>query len=217
MPQNRQADARQTLSGDLKQEKPFRPPLQEPLIRDESLWETARSLASGDMAACDDLLKKLGSPPPKLIWNPDPDELPHPEFSLLMQWWQETKGDRPAPSPEDVDPLHLVKLLGHLILTDVCDEGENFHVRLYGSQIGKTVEDLTGKDLKTIWTPLRHYFIANYRAICLRPEPLYSLHTPALNINLSAWDRLILPLMEGDKVKRIMIGIFATDRQPLDG
>ena len=213
MPQNRQAGVSRGLSEDLNQKKPFRPPLKEPDIKDEELWDIARALASGRTDACDSLMERLGSPPPVLIWNPDKADLPPSEFSLLLDWWDEARGGRMAPSPSDVDPIELIKLLGHLVLTDVQDGGQDFFVRLYGSQIGKTVEDLTGKDLKCIWTPLRHYFISNYRAICLRPQPLYSLHTPALNINLSAWDRLILPLMEGDEVKRILIAIYATDRQ----
>ena len=158
-------------------------------------------------------MRKLGCPAPILHWRPPPDELPIPEFKRLLEWWQEERGEECAPSPDKVDPIALAKSLGNLILTEVLNEGQDFHVRLFGSKISDNVQDLTGERLTEIWTPLRHYFMINYRAICIRPQPLYSKHTPPMNINVSGWDRLILPLVKDGEVSRILIGIYECDRQ----
>lgn len=182
--------------------------------QDQILWAMAERLVDGDLNACDALFHTLAAPMPALAWNPDNKGMDQDYLSQVLNWWLVQKGNAAMPSPGTIDPVGLRGLLGNLMILEPIDEGQDFYMRLYGSNVTPhSHHDLTGQKVSEIWTPLRDYFLVNYRAVYHRRESLYSLHTPPVQINFSAWKRLILPFGDGQTVTRLVVGICPTERQ----
>ena len=174
----------------------------------EILWARAKELVNEDYVPLSLLMRQLGSPAPTITWNPQIDALPQSDLKFLLQWWNDSRGEKMAASPADVDPFKLRPILGKLAVLDVLNGGEEFKYRLYGSVIiQEPGKDLTGKLLSEIWTPMRSFFAITYRAILLRKEPLYTRHEPHHSLKMTTWDRLILPLSNGNDVERIIVAL----------
>ena len=181
----------------------------------ESLWDRTKEIIREDYLELNLLLHKLGSPNPRLIWNPDPENLPGDQLAYFLEWWNQARGDTFAASPDAVDPIELRSILGYLAVLDVLDGGENFRYRLYGSAImNEPGKDLTGLLLTDIWTPLRAFFTITYRAVVQRKEPLYTQHEPHHSLKMQVWDRLILPLSNTGDVERLIVAIVPSKTKP---
>jgi hypothetical protein len=185
-------------------------------LPDEESWALARRLAEGEPGCCDALMARLGSPPPVMIWNPQPVDLESEVLRHLAAWWQKTVAAAAGPpSPEMVDPLTLRPALGAISLLDVLDDGRDFQIRLHGSEIGSTLGiDMTGMKAGEMDLPFMAFLIVTYRAQLLRPEPLLLRYTPAMEFFLSAWWRISLPLVRDGKVVRLLVGMARAPRQP---
>ena len=185
-------------------------------LADEESWSLARRLADGESGCCDALMARLGSPPPEMIWNPQPDILESEALRHLAVWWMESTADAGGPPPpEAVDPLMLRPALGAVSLLDVYDGGRDFCIRLHGSNVARTLGvDMTGMMVGEMTVPFMAFLIVTYRAQLLRPEPLLLRYTPAMEFFLSAWWRIGLPLMRDGKVVRLLVGMERAERQP---
>ncbi|SMF43093.1 hypothetical protein SAMN06265365_103268 [Tistlia consotensis] len=176
-------------------------------------WALARRLAEGEPGCCDALMARLGSPPPLMVWNPQPEDLESEVLGHLVRWWHGATAGGPPP-PEAVAPLVLRPALGAISLLHVIDDGRDFEMRLHGSQISQTLGmDMTGMRLGEMAVPFMAFLIVTYRAQLLRPEPLLLRYTPAMQYFLSAWWRIGLPLMRDGKVVRLLIGMERAPRQ----
>jgi hypothetical protein len=157
----------------------------------------------------------LGSPPPLVAWNPDPQDLDSPALRHVAEWWQEAavRAGGP-PAPDAVDPLMLRPALGSISLLDVLDGGQDFQLRLHGSDVATTLGmDMTGMKVGEMTVPFMAFLMVTYRAQVLRPEPLLLRYTPAMQFFLSAWWRVGLPLMSNGEVVRLLIGMERAPRQ----
>lgn len=180
----------------------------------EQMVPLAESLAAGDVRCCDRMLADLGSPAPVLIWAPEALELPGNGSAELLEWWRRQRGTDPAPNAAVIDPEQFTTLLGNVVLLEALADGLDFRVRVFGSKIQpRPGKDTTGQLISEVWTPLRHYFLVNYQAVYRRAEPLYSRHTPAIEIARTGWDRLILPFVEGGRVSRLLVSVHPAIRQ----
>lgn len=181
---------------------------------DAALWDMACRLAEGDVRACDRLLQGLGGPSPMLLWQPTLETLPEPLLAFLLEWWLQARDGTAAPPVEVVDPFALRPALGHLSLLDVIDGGADFRYRVHGSLTAARARwEWTGRRVSEIDTPLRFFFLVNYRAVTRRRQPLFSTHTPPAEVRMTAWHRLILPLGRHEEVERLLVGILPTQRQ----
>lgn len=184
------------------------------LSADES-WALARRLADGEEDCCDPLMARLGSPPPLIAWNPDPNELDSAALRHVVHWWQQAAVETGGPPlPEMVDPLLLRPALGSISLLEVLDGGRDFQLRLHGSDTAATLGmDMTGLKFGEMNVPFMAFLIVTYRAQILRPDPLLLRYTPAMQFFLSAWWRIGLPLMRDGEVVRLLIGMERAPRQ----
>ena len=67
--------------------------------------------------------------------------------------------------------------------------------------------DMTGKRTSEIVTGslASNFYIAGYRALLRRPEPLFTWHEMPMQITINSWDRIVLPLSDGaGRVTRIL-------------
>lgn len=145
---------------------------------------------------------------PVVRWNPAPDSLPGPQLTFLLRHWMDLRARHGAVRPEHVDPFDLRPVLGHVLLLDVLEDGLDYRYRLYGSEIARVAGfDMTGKRTSEMVTGVlaSSFYLALYRALLLRSEPLYSWHEMPMEITINNWDRIVLPLWDADgRIARII-------------
>ncbi len=157
--------------------------------------------------------------PPIFRWNPQVGSLVEAPLKVLFRWWRAQRAAGGIPSVDAVDPLALKEALGYLMILDVLEDGWDFRYRLYGSEIAQHAKrDYTGQrtsELKVV-SPIPTFYIACYRAVLVRPEPLMTRNQPPTDVATTTWTRLVLPLCDGDgRIARFLVGnVPGTWRQP---
>jgi len=145
---------------------------------------------------------------PVTTWNPTPDSLPTSQLPFVLQYWQSLRDADGHVAPERIDPFALKPALGYILLLDVLEDGLDYRYRLYGSEIARVSGfDMTGKRTSEMVTgPLAStFYIATYRAMLKRREPLFTWHEMPMQITINNWDRIVLPLTDTDgRVSRII-------------
>ena len=147
---------------------------------------------------------------PKLVWLPSSRSLEQDQLQFLLAYWKNLRDKNGHVSVDEIDPLNMWPALGFVMLVDVVDEGADFRFRVYGSAIAQSVDvDVTGQLMSQApWKGVvMDFFYAVYRAVLIRPEPLYTEHEPPASIGVKRWHRLMLPLVDSDKkVCRVLVG-----------
>jgi hypothetical protein len=137
--------------------------------------------------------------------------VPDPERSQIdvLQDLLDYYAALPARVPKEVDPLRypkLAKCMGFLMILDVLDN--DYCYRLYGSKIVKySGFDMTGK--KTSELPFNlpsRFFLGCYDWVRDTKRTLATQHSAPMVVNTNGWNRLILPLFEGERVVRLLVG-----------
>lgn len=160
--------------------------------------------------------------PPIFRWNPQVGTLVEAPLKVLFRWWRAQRVAGGIPSVDAVDPLALKEALGYLMILDVLEDGWDFRYRLYGSEIAQHAKrDYTGQrtsELKVV-SPIPTFYIACYRAVLVRPEPLLTRNQPPTDVATTTWTRLVLPLTDGGgRIARFLVGnVPGTWRQPTEG
>jgi hypothetical protein len=191
-----------------------------PPMTDRTLIESfTRAVLSEDAAAIVPHFAAHGIEPPTFRWNPQIGMLFEAPLKVLFQWWRSKRPARGLPSIDAVDPHALKEALGYLMILDVLEDGWDYRYRLYGSEIAQHAKrDYTGQktsDLKVV-SPIPTFYIACYRAVLVRPEPLMTRNQPPSEVATTTWTRLVLPLAGPDgKIARFLVGnVPGTWRQP---
>ena len=157
------------------------------------------SLLAGDTGPLAAPFLQHGLRPPVVRWNPQPEDLPTTQLPFVLRYWNSLRDAAGRVAPERIDPFALRPALGHILLLDVIDGGLDYHYRLYGSEIARVSGfDMTGKRTSEIVTgPLAgNFYIATYRALLQRREPLFTWHEMPMQITINNWDRIVLPLTD---------------------
>jgi PAS domain len=166
-------------------------------LRPEIVEAWTEALVSEDLAAMQKSFKSHGAWGPKIAWNPQPENLPHEPMRFLLEHWHRLRGARPMPLARDIDALALRPALGFISLLDIVDGGADFRYRLFGT-IPSAVSgfDMTRRLLSQHRASayMVEYFLATYRAVLRRAEPLCTEHRPPTTIMTNAWHRIALPL-----------------------
>jgi hypothetical protein len=96
------------------------------------------------------------------------------------------------------------------MILDVLENGWDYRYRLYGSEIAQRAKrDYTGlrtSELKVV-SPIPNFYIACYRAVLVRPEPLMTRNQAPSEVATTSWTRLVLPLRgPEDDIARFLVG-----------
>jgi len=76
------------------------------------------------------------------------ERLKAPVLKTLYAYWQEIRGNRPAPRRNDIDPSEIVSVLPYLALLDVESAPRRYRVRLIGTTVVSWYgSDFTGRYL----------------------------------------------------------------------
>lgn len=145
---------------------------------------------------------------PVIRWNPVAAELPTKQLPFVLNLWHGLRDANGRVAPEQIDPFLLRPALGYILLVDVLEDGADFYYRLYGSEVARVAGfDMTGKRTSQIVTGslAGNFYIAGYRALLKRPEPMFTWHEMPMQITINNWDRIVLPLTGPDgRVTRIL-------------
>jgi hypothetical protein len=176
-------------------------------------WTDA--LVAGDAGPLKAVFQSRGARGPEVIWSPSLDDLRHKPHRFLLQHWRDLATGNPMPLASQIDALALAPALGHIGLVDVVECGADFRHRLYGSYVAATSGfEMTGRlvsDFKAR-SYIVEFYLASYRAIYRRGEPLYTEHGPPATLRTNAWHRLALPLADADgAIVRIVTANVAVD------
>jgi hypothetical protein len=175
---------------------------------DSSIDAMRDGLLTGDLGPLAAPFLKHGLRPPVVKWNPSADELPTKQLPFVLNLWQSLRDAHGRVAPEQIDPFLLRPALGYILLMDVLDDGADFYYRLYGSEVARVAGfDMTGKRTSQIVTGslAGNFYIAGYRALLKRPEPMFTWHEMPMQITINNWDRIVLPLTGPDgRITRIL-------------
>jgi hypothetical protein len=169
-------------------------PLDETTI---AAWVEA--LVAGDLEPIRAVFRGRGARGPEVIWNPRPEDLGHPQLRFLLQYWRDLAGDRPMPLARQIDAMAMQPALGFVSLLDIIGDGEDFRYRLFGTiPTAVTGFDMTRRLLSQHGASpyMVQYFMAVYRAMLRRREPVHTRHGAPATVMTSAWHRLALPLTD---------------------
>lgn len=169
----------------------------------------ADGLVTGDRSELDRLFDAMDCGPPDLAWSPPSSELSCDILAFLYRYWAESARGDALPLSSGIDALDLGPALGYVMLMEPKENGSDFLYRVYGSRIvDYSKSEMTGKRVWDVPSPLvAAYFVATYRAVCIRREPLYTFHRSRLAQFYAQWERLILPFVNADGVvDRLLVG-----------
>lgn len=171
--------------------------------------QVADGLVAGDRNRLDRLFDAMDCSPPELVWSSPSEELSCDILAFLHRYWCERRRGDALPLSSQIDALDLGPALGYIMLLEPKDGGGDFLYRVYGSRIvDYSKAEMTGKRVWDVPSPLvAAYFVATYRAVCLRREPLFTFHRSRLAQFYAQWERLILPFVNEDgEVDRLLVG-----------
>ena len=188
---------------------------------DSLLSDLSTALVRGDFGPCERLFSDKSAEKPLIRWAPDPMDLKDERLRTLLEIWIDER-DRIGrlPHPDWVEPERLLFAIGYLMVLSVVDGGRDFRYRLYGTEISRRfMRDLTGHLVSEVpFRMSRLFFLAVYKAACIRKIPIFTEHAPPSSVNATSWSRMILPLStDGETVDRFLVGnIPGTWRYPDD-
>jgi len=153
-----------------------------------------------------------------------------PDFSLLLAYWRDKRGERAMPSRADIDPTELPgRLWPGLMLLDVVRQGRRtrFRYRLVGGDIQTAVgRDTKGKFVDDVFPPetvFRDYVLKIPADVVEQKRPLFTVNVLSLPGQASPMKacRLTLPLSnDGVNVNMLLNAIMyeypSDDRQNID-
>lgn len=134
-----------------------------------------------------------------------------PILQQLQAYWEDKRAGRPYPGREDIDPLELRFVIGHLILVDIEPEPLRFRYRLFGTAISQRQGfDMTGKYLdQHPWPDLAEMARQTYCEVMATSQPTLIRRRGLLSEGYVDHQSLILPLGHS-KVDMIMAGVVFT-------
>lgn len=164
-----------------------------------------------------------GAPPPRVVWNPDEDDVRQEPLRFLVGFWRMHRAGGRLPGVDMVEPFALKPALGYIMLLDVLDDGWDYRYRLYGTNIAQRLgQDLTGRRTSDISKRAftGSFYIAGYRAVLARRAPLFTVSASPRYVAAVDWWRLALPLAGPDgAIARLLVGNVPGDwrstREPL--
>lgn len=135
----------------------------------------------------------------------------YPDLIEACEYWESKKGERFAPSRQEIDPADIPRLLPRVLLAEVIEDANgdpDFRFRLSGTGIcrvhGQELKGLTARELTPAEfgrTVHQHYLIALDRRVPM-------VHALAMQNSDAyfSYARIILPLSEdGEKIDHLLV------------
>jgi hypothetical protein len=146
-----------------------------------------------------EVFRKEGADGPVVMWNPDASEMAAEPLQVLLEYWSTVRSRGALPLADTVDPLAMRRALGHVMLIDVVENGQDFRYRLFGSAIAAVSGfDMTGRLLSghPASAYLREFSLAFYRSTVLQGRSAFSRYALTGTTATAQWHRVALPLAD---------------------
>ena len=132
----------------------------------------------------------------KAVWNSIDTLVANPAIAALFRLWNQT-ADKNGGLPT-VAQISLEALPQHQPnFMYLHAEGEDFRYLHYGVDIQQYSKfDMTGHAVSEFKGELGDFFMARYREVIARKQPLYTVHYADLAKSVVTWERLIMPLRD---------------------
>jgi hypothetical protein len=129
----------------------------------------------------------------------DHSRIADPLLQKLYEYWETTRDGRSMPSRDDLDPVDMRFILGHVALIDVLRHPLQFRVRLQGTELVRwTGSDLTGQMLDELRYPeTRAVAHRCLTAVVESGFPYYAHENRMLERMVRRFEVLVLPLSVG--------------------
>ena len=127
------------------------------------------------------------------------DAAVNPALRVLLERWRQAAAGAASrlPTTDGFGPHDLPLFSPHLMLLQA--EGDDFRYRHYGSEIHRhTGRNPEGGLLSSIDTPLARFASLKYREVVRSASPMYTVHVSQDARSVLTWERLMLPLTDGD-------------------
>lgn len=143
-----------------------------------------------------------------------PESLKQTQPKEAYAYWLAKRGDRRMPSPDDIDPTEILRLLPYLAIVEVLDEtpvdyfyrieGEAVQTVLGFRRMGRRLTELRAQ-----LGPTHDWIHSWFGRVCAEGAPLaHASALTALNRGFYSVETLFLPLSrDGEKVNRILFCI----------
>lgn len=129
-------------------------------------------------------------------------------LKILYAYWQEIRGDRPAPTRADIDPARIVSVLPTISLYDVEENPRRYRIRLTGTRnVSWYGCDLTGSYLDEIDLGAERTAILSFiDRVVLKAVPAHMTGEYVKHDGRTIrYERLLLPLSnDGDRVDMLL-------------
>jgi hypothetical protein len=137
----------------------------------------------------------------RLIVAPDEQDIPDDRLkALYRRWTLDRSKDNGLVSKDIIEAAEFFPLLRNVMLLEIerpTPFAFDYVYRIYGSDIAERYgQDMTGRRTSDFPSPVAKLFLDLYEMAIDARAPLYSEHSPPLNVDVELWQRLILPLGE---------------------
>ena len=146
--------------------------------------------------------------PAHVIYEPVATDIHDDGLRRLFQRWQEDlAAGIVADAVEILEYPEVAPLMHNLMMLEVIrlpPANYDYRYRVYGADIARRHgQDMTGRLTSELPGNVAGFFAELYETAVERNCVVHDLHTPPMSMNVTKWERLILPL--GDPVKWLLV------------
>ena len=142
----------------------------------------------------------------------------HPALVPIFALWNEKRANRSMPDRQDMTPRDMKAYLDQVQLYEVIDGGNDFRIRLMGSDFCRTMGyDPTGQCVSQLTDPvLRERVHSAARRVVETGCPVRTAAPAAAmsRVGFRRIERILLPLGSGNEVTHILCQALRIDRLP---
>ncbi|MGO8918495.1 MAG: ATP-binding protein [Stellaceae bacterium] len=132
-----------------------------------------------------------------------------PILGAALAYWRRQRGPRAMPRRRDIDPTVIPKLLPHLQLIEVLEDGARFRYRLVGTALVAAFgREYTGKYLDELFTGERLAHARRvYLTVCAQHRAVFlsNRYSTTRDLHMIA-NRLYMPLSDDGRSVNIILG-----------
>jgi hypothetical protein len=127
--------------------------------------------------------------------------LDDPMLREMYEYWRGKCAGRSMPRRGDIDPAEITKLLPHMMITEMLEQGTRYRYRLAGSAVTEAFgRSLTGHYVDELMKGAYREFVERlYRSIYLNRRCIFSesIYSGSKNPGVTT-KRLLMPLSDND-------------------
>jgi PAS domain-containing protein len=171
----------------------------------------AQALAQGRSLDIDRMFRRAGLAPPLVVWRPERGELGHPTLRDFHARCLAVSAADGALRLEEFEALDLGGLADWLMVLEPLED-DDFRYLRYGPGIAAEYgRDMTGTCASAFDGHISVFFRALYAAATRVKHAVMSVHEPPRAVFVSAWRRLIVPVLDARAAVSRLVAVNAPD------